>query len=281
MVAAVLAALALGASGCTIQRVMAVGDTCASGSSPECAQVAQVIRDQHPNAFLHLGDMQYPDGSQAAFEADYARIFADLHAVTYPVFGATHDFAWSGYPVAFMNVHSAAAGKLHDDQWGYSFDLGPWHVVALDYDHPDPAALEADLAAHPSHCLMAIDHAPYFGTPTTVHPTNELTRAFVEPLFRHGVDLMLTAHNHVYERMAPQDIDRNPDPNGPVAFQVGTGGIGHYAFKSPPAPNSVVRSTSAFGALELSLYDEGWSSRYVDAPGSDLVDNASGDCGPS
>jgi Calcineurin-like phosphoesterase len=279
-VAATLLALALAAGGCTIRTLMAVGDTCADTSSPECAQVAQTIRDQHPDAFLHLGDMQYPEGSQSAFDAGYGRIFADLHAITYPVFGETHDFGWSGYPVTFMNEHSAVAGKLAPNQWGYSFDLGAWHVVALDYEHPDPAALEADLVAHPSHCLMAIDHAPYLGTPTTVHPRNELTRAFVEPLFRHGVDLLVSGHNHVYERMAPQDIDGHADPDGPVVFQVGTGGIGHYSFTSPPAPNSVVRSTSAFGALFLSLTDAGWGSRYVDAPGSSLTDTASGGCGP-
>ena len=279
-VALALVVLALGATGCTIRRVLAVGDTCSSGSAPECAAVAQTIRDRTPDAFLHLGDMQYPDGDQSAFAAGYGRIFADLHHITYPVFGETHDFGWSGWPVAFMNAHSAAAGKLSDDQWGYSFDLGAWHVVALDYKHPDPAALEADLTAHPSRCLLAIDHAPYFGTPTTVHPSNQLTRAFVKPLFRHGVDLILSGHNHVYERMAPQDIDRNPDPNGAVAFQLGTGGIGHYRFTSPTAPNSVVRSTTAFGALELALTDQGWSARYANAPGSDLVDHASGGCGP-
>ena len=91
---------------------MAVGDTCGSGGSPECAAVADVIRSQHPDAFLHLGDLQYQDGNQSALDAGYGRIFSDLHAITYPVFGSTHDFGWTGYPVSFMNQHSAAAGKL-------------------------------------------------------------------------------------------------------------------------------------------------------------------------
>jgi hypothetical protein len=224
--------------------------------------------------------MQYQDGNQSAFDAGDGRIFSDLHPITYPVFGSTHDFGWTGYPVSFMNERSAVAGKLSAKQWGYSFDIGAWHVVAMNYNQPDPAALEADLVAHPSRCLMAIDHAPYLGTPTSTHPSNELSRAFVAPLFDHGVDLILNGHNHVYERLAPQTIDKQADPNGAVGFQVGTGGIGHYRFTNPTAPNSAVRSTAAFGALRLSLSPTGWASQYVNAPGSNLADTAGGGCGP-
>jgi hypothetical protein len=249
--------------------VMAVGDTCSSGGSPECAQVAQVIRDQHPDAFLHLGDMQYQDGNQSAFDSNYARIFADLNPITYPVFGETHDFGWNGYPVAFFNQHSAVAGKLANAQWGYSYDLGAWHVVALDYAHPDPAALAADLAAHPSQCLMAVSHAPWQGTPTSTHPTNQLPASYGNLLEQHGVDLILNGHNHVYERWVGPSY---------TELQVGTGGIGHYSFTSP-VPGSAVRSTTAYGAVKLVLTPAGWTSQYVNAPGSSLTDTAAGGCG--
>lgn len=111
LLAALAGVVVLGAGGCTAYQLMAVGDTCSSGGSPECVAVADVIRSEHPAAFLHLGDMQYQDGNQAAFDAGYGRIFSDLHRITYPVFGSTHDFGWNGYPVAFMNAHSAAAGS--------------------------------------------------------------------------------------------------------------------------------------------------------------------------
>jgi hypothetical protein len=249
--------------------VMAVGDTCSSGGSPECAQVAQVIRDQHPDAFIHLGDMQYQEGTQAAFDSGYGRIFADLHPITYPVFGETHDFGWNGYPVAFMNQHSAVAGRLSNAQWGYSYDLGAWHVVALDYAHPDPAALAADLAAHPSQCLLAVDHAPWKGTPSSTHPVNQLPASYGSLLEQHGVDLILNGHNHVYERWVGPSY---------TELQVGTGGIGHYSFLSAVA-GSVIRSTSAYGAVKLVLSPSGWTSQFIDAPGSTLTDTAAGGCG--
>jgi hypothetical protein len=249
--------------------VMAVGDTCSSGGSPECAQVAQVIRDQHPDAFLHLGDMQYQDGNQSAFDSNYARIFADLNPITYPVFGETHDFGWNGYPVQFFNQHSAVAGKLANAQWGYSYDLGAWHVVALDYAHPDPAALAADLEANPTQCLMAVSHAPWKGTPTSSHPVNQLPASYGTLLEQHGVDLILNGHNHVYERWV--------GPNY-TELQVGTGGIGHYSFLSP-VQGSVVRSTDAFGAVKLVLSQDGWTSQFIDAPGSTLTDTGGGGCG--
>ena len=61
-------------------------------------------------------------------------------------------------------------------------------------------------------------------------------------------------------------------------LQVGTGGIGHYTFKSP-VPGSVVRSTTAFGAVKLVLSPVGWTSQYINAPGSTLTDTAAGGCG--
>ena len=154
--------------------VMAVGDTCSSGGSPECAQVAQVIRDQHPDAFLHLGDMQYQDGNQSAFDSNYARIFADLNPITYPVFGETHDFGWNGYPVAFFNQHSAVAGQLVNAQWGYSYDLGAWHVVALDYAHAriPPRSRPISPPIPPTACWRSIMRRGWGPRPAPIRSTS-------------------------------------------------------------------------------------------------------------
>jgi hypothetical protein len=83
------------------------------------------------------------------------------------------------------------------------------------------------------------------------------------------VDLILNGHNHVYERWVGPSF---------TELQVGTGGIGHYTFTSPVA-GSVVRSTTAYGAVKLVLSPVGWTSQFIDAPGSDLVDTGAGGCG--
>lgn len=40
-----------------------------------------------------------------------------------------------------------------------------------------------------------------------------------------GADVVVSGHDHNYERFHPQDADGNPDPNAITEFVVGTGGI--------------------------------------------------------
>jgi hypothetical protein len=264
----------------------AVGDTCSGTACSQASATAQTVRNIAPFRFLHVGDFQYQNAGAggATFTAGYETAFAGLHAITLPAFGATHDTedgsgAWEGYPVSFFDANGApeAQGKLSDHQWGYSYDLGAWHVVAINYKSGDVASVEADLAAHPSACLMAVSHAPAFGSPSAEHPTNEAV-AYRDVLFRHGVDLIVSGHQHFYERLGPVDSAGAPDPNGATQLIVGLGGIGHYG-RTSTAPESRVYNATAFGPTKLTLTPDGWSSEFVPDAGSPaFADTASGTC---
>jgi hypothetical protein len=71
-------------------------------------------------------------------------------------------------------------------------------------------------------------------------------------LYNANVDLVLTGHDHLYERFAPQDADGRLDlVRGIREFVVGTGGVPLYDFQAVK-PNSEVR-LKAHGVMRLTL----------------------------
>jgi len=92
------------------------------------------------------------------------------------------------------------------------------------------------------------------------------------------VEIVLSGHDHDYERFAPQDPHGLADPmSGIRQFVVGTGGIGLTPL-SEPAPNSEIRDASTHGVLELMLGDAGYDWRFHPVAGAVFTDQGSGTC---
>jgi hypothetical protein len=92
------------------------------------------------------------------------------------------------------------------------------------------------------------------------------------------VDVVLSGHDHNYERFAPQDPQGNPDPEGGIRlFVVGTGGAGHYDFEEIH-PNSEVRNNEAYGVLKLTLEPAGYVWEFVPVEGDEFADAGSDTC---
>ena len=91
--------------------------------------------------------------------------------------------------------------------------------------------------------------------------------------------MLLTGHEHFYERFAPQDSRGRFDPvRGVRQLTVGTGGRGpHHGFIRQ-APNSEVRDNRTFGVLELTLAENGYDWRLVRTPDGRTVDSGSQAC---
>jgi hypothetical protein len=260
----------------------AVGDTCStSGTTQQCAKTATAVAGINPEKLLHLGDFQYQNAGAngATHKTGYEAAFAGLHGKTIPTYGSTHDTcdgsgSWECYPVSYLNTNGApeVRGKLTDHQWGYSLDIGNWHVVVFNYKTAEGgsvASVTADLDAHPSQCLLAIGHAPVIGSPSSEHPTNEAS-AFRTTLVNHGIDLILSGHQHFYER--------NVDPAGFTDITNGLGGIGHYNRSSTAATAKAYNATS-YGPIKVVLSANGWTTDFVpNAGAAAFSDHASGGC---
>jgi hypothetical protein len=265
----------------------AVGDVCGDTSCGQGTATANTIRAINPSVILGLGDYQYQsDGSGGStFQAGFQSKWSGLTGLIDPVFGNTHDTESgsgvpSGYILDFFDANGGAgargkvkAGYTTGSKWGYSFDFPTigWHIVALNYTAGSGAiaGLKADLDAHPSKCLMVLDHAPIYGSPTSTHSSNE--GAFFAPTLQAaGADLYLTGHQHMYERVNV--------PDGSTSITNGEGGVGHYA-RTSTASGSVAYNSASYGPIKLTLTSTGWSSAFVPNQGaSSFSDSASGGC---
>ena len=134
--------------------------------------------------------------------------------------------------------------------------------------------LANDLATYPNSaysCTLAFWHQPRFSS--GVHGSNPAYDALWRLLYANGVDVVLNAHEHVYERFARQNPDRQPDRRGMREFIVGTGGASHVRFPSARRlPTSLVSNDNTFGVLTLGLHVNGYDWRFRPEPGRTFTD---------
>ena len=100
----------------------------------------------------------------------------------------------------------------------------------------------------------------------------------MDVLYAAGVDVVLSGHEHNYERFAPQTPDGALDPErGIVEFVVGTGGHGLYPLGTPD-PNSLVRDSATFGVLRMTLHAASYEFAFEPVLDGTFRDFGSGRC---
>jgi hypothetical protein len=266
--------------------VAAAGDISCDSLCPSTLGTAALIRDViHPAAVLGLGDFQDPDATIDRLNAFYDKSWGAFKAITYAVPG-NHDPFPSRTDPDYVDYFNAGGPVQLVPEASYSFDLGAWHIVALNSlcfsgegctdRNAWTSWLKRDLAAHPQACTLAFLHHPYWRSPSVTSRTREL-RPWIEALYDAGADVLLQAHQHAYERFHPQNPDsERDDARGIVAFTVGTGGDGLIQFTGTH-PNSAARSDDVHGVLQLTLHPGSYDFRFHSVGGS-YTDAGSGSC---
>jgi chitodextrinase len=264
------------------------------GTSSSCRQkyVADLLVNAAPSAVLILGDNQYYCGGYQAFQQSYDLSWGRLKAVTHPAVG-NHEYLTSGGTdcnaqnagaSGYFRYFGAAAGA--QGKGYYSFDIGAWHLIALNSNCGDAGGcgpssqqgiwLRNDLASHPNFCTLAYWHIPLFSSGGRA---NNNSRTFWDALYASDADLVLVAHDHLYERFAVQRPDGTADSTrGLREFVVGTGGANHTAFTSTIFPNSEVRNDTTYGALLLTLHPTSYDWQFVSEAGKTFTDAGTTQC---
>lgn len=252
------------------------------GEVSACSQMAtsNLILKIHPAAVLELGDNQYPVGRYQSYQRYFGASWGRFQAISHPVPG-NHEYL-SRDANGYYRYFGAAAGD--PGRGYYSFDLGNWHLIALNAEcgfvggcSPGSAEerwLAADLRQHPAACILAYWHQPRFSSGQ--HGDEPVYDAFWRDLFAAHADVVLNGHDHDYERFAPQDPSGHADPSGIREFVVGTGGKSHYGFRTIQ-PNSVVRNDTASGVLVMTLHPDSASWRFESVAGS-FQDSGTAQC---
>jgi len=263
------------------QALIAAGDIASCDSSGDEATAR--LLDGMPGTVAMLGDSVYPDGSRSDFARCYATSWGRYKDRTRPAAG-NHEYQTAGAS-GYFGYFGAAAG---DPARGYySYDLGAWHVVVVNSNcwavggcgtgSPQERWLRADLAASTKKCTLAYWHHPLF-TSGNQHGPSTVMRPIFATLYNAGAEVVLSGHEHNYERFAPQDPrGRRDNARGIRAWVVGTGGASHYGFGNP-APNSEVRNTGTYGVLRLTLHAGGYDWQFVPQAGRSFTDRGSATC---
>ena len=212
---------------------------------------------------LSLGDNTYPAGLPSEFADCYEPTWGQFKARTYPSPG-NHDYytpAGSGYYGYFGD----AAGPARRGY--YSVDIGAWHVISLNSNlrltefAAQLAWLKADLDQHKTRCTLAYWHHPVYSSGG--HGDYDFMLAAWQALVAADADVVLVAHDHDYERFAPQDGNgQRDDARGIRQFVVGTGGAALTSFRFRKS-NSETGDNSTDGMLSLTLKETGYEWKFL------------------
>lgn len=265
-------------------------------------RVAASIRAANPDAVLFLGDFQYEHGDCDTLVRMWDRDgWGALMPKLLATAGPTHDWAGPDDTDSYRNhlagscpgqsTGPSLADRATDRRIGpgdsYEVDLGAWRVYSLSsglwrYDQTAARAatswLRRSLAegrAAGDHPLV-IWHEPYWTSSTDEHGPQTDTKPWIDLLDEYDVPLVLSGHQHGYERFLPQDADGTVDQaSGTQQFVVGTGGIGLYTW-TDQAANSATRQADAYGWLRLTLRPDGhYTWRFVRTGGAAYSDSGS------
>jgi hypothetical protein len=218
-----------------------------------------------------LGDHAYPRGAVAEFRDCYEPTWGRHKARTRPSPG-NHDYE-SGSDTYF-SYFGANAGP-HGLGY-YEYQLGSWHVLALNSNTSLPAQvtwLKNVLERNRSRCTIAYWHHPLYSSGPSAKVSG--IRDWWEVLYEFGADVVLSSHDHLYERFAPQDDRGRFDAErGIRQFIAGTGGAPPHVARDRMPNSELIIST--FGVLKLTLLADGYEWQFV--PVSGPGDSGSGRC---
>jgi hypothetical protein len=235
-----------------------------------------------PGRILALGDLAYPQGTAADFASCFDPAWGMHKARIHPISG-NHEWHEDGAQ-PYFDYFGAAAGTPGEG-W-YSFDLGNWHVVGVQGDcnefaggcapsSPQGTWLQADLAANSKPCTLVFTHFPRF---SSIFAVDDTQLPFWQIFYQHGVDVVLTAHAHNYERYARQNPAGGAEPaRGIRQFVIGTGGRG-LSDPEFTLPNREVQQSDTFGVLRLALSDTSYAWQFHGVGPGTFTDAGSEEC---
>jgi hypothetical protein len=236
------------------------------------------LLDRIAGTVFTAGDNTYPAGTADDYRNCYHPTWGRHISRTRPTPG-NHDYEHTR-GTSYFEYFGSAAGPA--GLGFYSYNVGTWHVVALNSEigmqpgSPQVEWLREDLRNSDTRCTVAYWHRPLFSS-GAFHGDNLDTRELWRTLFEFGAEIIVSAHDHSYERFAPQTPDGLPDlARGLRQFVVGTGGAALRSF-GVPRMNSETRG-SAWGVLVLYLDDGSYRWEFQPVDGATFRDSGTGQC---
>jgi acid phosphatase type 7 len=241
------------------------------------AEATAKLLDRIPGTVFTLGDNVQGAGLADEYTRCFEPTWGRHRSRMLPTVG-NHDWqSTGGWPYfAYFGESAGPPGLGY-----YSVPLGAWRVISLNTEVPAGQGsaqyewLKAELASSSAACTLVMAHQPLFSSGPNANAT-QLRDAW-RLLAQYGVELVLSGHNHSYERFTPQDAEGRADARGPRQFVVGTGGYPLYG-RSHAQPNSEVFDSDTYGVLKLTLKSASYAWEFVPVAGKTFRDSGSAAC---
>lgn len=245
---------------------------CGSSNNDNDERTAKLL-DKIPGTVFTTGDNVYDKGTSQEFRTCYKPTWGRHKHRTKPVPG-NHEYdtpGASGYYKYFNNIPKY-----------YAYNRGNWRIYALNSEIDVSAAsaqakwLQNDLAAKKRKCVMAYWHQPRWSSGRD-HGSDPKMQALWEILYNAQAELVVTGHEHNYERFAPMDKNGEKVEAGLQQIVVGTGGASLDGFDDILSA-SQVRNSDTHGVLKLTLGPGKYTWRFVPVAGKTFTDKGSIAC---
>ncbi len=231
-----------------IVRFAVIGDF-GSGKQPE-ADVAALVKSWNPDLIITTGDNNYPDGASETIDHRIGQFFHEFIAPYVGSYGeggqenrffpslGNHDWYSTGAQ-PYLDYFTLPGNERY-----YDFNWGPVHFYALDSDSREPDGvgrtsqqavwLQNQLAVSTSPWdIVYFHHAPY--SSGIQGDVDWMQWPFAE----WGADVVLSGHDHTYERILRDGI---------IYFVNGLGGYSKYSFFGV-IDGSQMRYNQDYGAM--------------------------------
>jgi hypothetical protein len=264
----------------TSVRFTAMGDFGTGGSS-QASVLKRLAEPGRAGEFLlALGDNAYESGTEQEFQD---RMFKPMAEVlrTVPLFTTlgNHEYVTSMGQPYLDNFYLPVNNPARTERF-YSFDWGPVHFVTLDSTcavlgsvdvcklAQQKAWLAQDLAATTRPWKVVFFHHPPWSS--GAHGSQLAMRREFGPLFeQYGVDLVLTGHDHNYERTKPMkgDAVAASGTRGVVYVVVGSGGAALRVFPVAQPSWTAYRNNTDVGYLDVNVSGGSLTAQFLNATG--------------
>ncbi|HTM45163.1 MAG TPA: metallophosphoesterase [Polyangiaceae bacterium] len=240
-----------------------IGDYGLSG--PGEASVAALVKGWKPDFIVTTGDNNYPAGGADTIDQNIGQYF---HEFISPYVGSAGQGASENRFFPCLGNHDwytpdalpyLSYFTLPGNERYYDFVKGSVHFFAVDSDEHEPDGIDKNsrqalwlksrLAKSSARWqVVYFHHAPF--SSGSFHGSTVIMQW---PFEEWGVDLVLTGHEHFYERLQERGIPY---------VTIGLGGNAPYDFAAP-LPGSIVRVRGGTGALRVVANNQRLVSEFV------------------
>lgn len=269
--------------------------------------VVSEMAGQNLDLVLFAGDLSYAYDSTRFWDEvdgdewdDWGRLYQPVSANTPTMFAVgNHEneerigCEGCGFQAYLSRVNMPFTASGSNSEFWYSFNYSLFHVISISTEHDfnngseqaewlanDLELANLDRDSHP--WVLVFFHRPMYSSTSGGHGSNLQVRESLEPLLvQHSVDIVVTGHDHNYERTYPvnstQAYQTNTsqfvNPEAPIHLVVGTGGrvLYRYSSSEPNWSAAYDSTTHGYGVLEL-LNKDALQFTFYDDEHGDIVD---------